>query len=264
MQTTRFDPVKVFESSGTTGENTSRHYVKDIGLYQKSYSRAFEMFYGHPSRYIVAGLLPNYLERQNSSLVDMVQGLIEESGRRESGFFLYNHEDLFQLLQQAESRSQPVLLIGVTFSLLDFAEKYAMSLKHTIVMETGGMKGRKEELTRGEIHDLLQNRLGVPSIHTEYSMTELMSQAYSHAQGRLQCPPWMKVLLREYNDPFSVTVETNGKGAGGLINIIDLANLYSCAFVATDDVGRLCADGSFEVQGRSDRSDMRGCSLLVV
>lgn len=254
---------KVFESSGTTGEQSSKHYVNDISLYEESFLTAFEMFYGAPSQYLILGLLPGYLERQNSSLVYMVQGLMDKSGHEKAGFFLYNHAQLFDLLQQANAVGQKVLLIGVTFSLLDFAEKYTMNMRHTIVMETGGMKGRKAELTRDEVHAFLQERLGVETIHTEYSMTELLSQAYSSAGGKLVCPPWMKVVMREQNDPFALTARPRTK-VGGLINVIDLANIYSCAFIATDDVGRLYYDGSFEVLGRSDQSDLRGCSLLVV
>lgn len=259
-----FQPEVVFESSGTTGENTSRHRVKSLDLYEHSFLKGFELFYGDISKYRVLGLLPGYLERKNSSLTYMVNKMIQKSDDLASGFFLYNHEDLYRVLREAEEKSVPVLLIGVTFSLLDFAEEYQMGLKNTIVMETGGMKGRREEWTRQEVHAFLKSRLGVQQIHTEYSMTELLTQAYASGEGELHCPPWMQVLIREHNDPFAIYGYKNLKKAtGGLINIIDLANRYSCSFIATDDVGRLQENGSFEVLGRSDRSDLRGCSLLT-
>lgn len=259
-----FEPQKIFESSGTTGANTSRHRVKDLEIYEKSFIDAFDLFYGDVSKYCVLGLLPGYLERQNSSLTYMVQEMIERSSNPKSGFFLYNHKDLLQVLQATEEAGEPVLLIGVTFSLLDFAEKHKLKLHHTIVMETGGMKGRREEWTRQQVHEFLQDRLGVPGIHTEYSMTELLSQAYAKGDGRLHCPPWMKILIREPNDPFAVTAsEILENPKSGLINIIDLANIYSCSFIATDDVGKLYPDDSFEVLGRRDSSDLRGCSLLT-
>ncbi|GEP97496.1 acyl transferase [Chitinophaga cymbidii] len=254
-----FEPAVVFESSGTTTTVNSRHLVKDTGIYTRSFMEAFRLFYGDVKDFVVLGLLPSYLERQSSSLVYMVQEMIRRSGRPESGFYLYEHEKLAATLQELEARQQPVLLIGVTFALLDFAEKFPMQLRHTIVMETGGMKGRREEWTREELHAFLGQQLGVPAIHAEYGMTELLSQAYSKGNGIFYCPPWMKVLVRDENDPFQLYAEN----AAGVINVIDLANIYSCAFIATDDIGRIHADGGFEVMGRLDNSALRGCSLMV-
>jgi len=264
ITTTKFEPEIIFESSGTTGENISRHFVKYLSVYKESFRRGFNLFYGDPANWCIMGLLPGYLERQNSSLVTMVDDLIKESGNALSGFYLHDHEKLYEALVHNEKKEQPVLLIGVTFALLDFAEKYSMNLQHTIVMETGGMKGRREESTREEIHTFLRNKLGLQNIHSEYGMTELLSQAYSKEKGLFNCPPWMKVLVREETDPFAVTARpTTPKPSTGLLNIIDLANLYSCSFIATDDVGKLYNNGSFEVLGRRDMSDMRGCSLLT-
>ncbi|KAA2243680.1 acyl transferase [Chitinophaga agrisoli] len=254
-----FEPELVFESSGTTQTVNSRHLVKDASLYERSFITAFEQFYGPVSDYVVVGLLPSYLERQHSSLVVMVQEMIRRSGHAGSGFYLYEHEKLYTQLQELEARGQKVLLIGVTFGLLDFAEKYTLSLQHTIVMETGGMKGRREEWTREQVHAFLQQKLGVNTVHAEYGMTELLSQAYSYGKGIFTTPPWMKVLLRDENDPFELFT---GRSAG-VMNIIDLANVYSCAFIATEDIGKLYDDGSFEVLGRLDNSALRGCSLMV-
>lgn len=259
VTTGSFEPAAVFESSGTTGAANSRHLVKDTGIYIRSFTEAFRLFYGPVENFVVLGLLPSYLERQHSSLVYMVQEMIARSGRPESGFYLYEHEQLAQTLQTLEARRQPVLLIGVTFALLDFAERYQLQLQHTIVMETGGMKGRREEWTREELHAYLQQRLGVPAIHAEYGMTELLSQAYSAGKGLFRCPPWMQVLVRDENDPFQLATAD----AAGVINVIDLANIHSCAFIATEDIGRLHGDGSFEVLGRLDNSALRGCSLMV-
>ena len=264
ITTTEFKPEIIFESSGTTGENISRHFVKDISLYKKSFTKGFNLFYGNPAKWCILGLLPGYLERQNSSLVTMVNDLINESENPYSGFYLHNHEKLYQALVYNEIGEQPVLLIGVTFALLDFAEKYSMQLNHTTIMETGGMKGRREEITREEIHSVLRDKMGVKNIHSEYGMTELLSQAYSKEKGLFHCPPWMKVLVREETDPFAITASSKTqKPFTGLLNIIDLANIYSCPFIATDDVGKLYENGSFEVLGRRDLSDMRGCSLLT-
>jgi hypothetical protein len=248
----------VFESSGTTKTINSRHYVKDAGLYKRSFLTAFEQFYGPTAGWCVIGLLPNYLERRHSSLVVMVDELIRQSGHPASGFYLYEHEKLHSVLQQLEAQGQKTILIGVTFALLDFAEKFPLLLKHTIIMETGGMKGRREEITRQQVHDILKAAFGLPAIHAEYGMTELLSQAYAAGEGILHCPPWMKVLVREEDDPFAV------HAAGtGVLNVVDLANIYSCSFIATEDVGRVYENGSFEVQGRMDNSDIRGCSLMV-
>lgn len=264
VTTTLFKPEIIFESSGTSGDNTSRHLVKKLSIYKKSFSKAFELFYGNPEDWCILGLLPGYLERRNSSLVLMVNELINTSRNSVSGFYLHDHKKLYQALLHNEIIKQPTLLIGVTFSLLDFAEKYSMELKHTIVMETGGMKGKREEMTREEVHFFLQNKLGISSVHSEYGMTELLSQAYSKEKGSFQYMPWMKVLAREYNDPFEITsMRGVKKSANGLLNIIDLANLYSCCFIATDDVGKIYANNTFEILGRRDNSDLRGCSLMT-
>lgn len=258
IKATSFEAEVVFESSGTTQSINSRHYIKDAGLYKRSFLTAFEQFYGPVAGWCVIGLLPNYLERRHSSLVVMVDELIRQSGHPASGFYLYEHEKLHGVLQQLEAQGQKTILIGVTFALLDFAEKFPLPLKHTIIMETGGMKGRREEITRQEVHNILKAAFGLPVIHAEYGMTELLSQAYSAGEGILRCPPWMKVLVREEDDPFVV------HAAGtGVLNVIDLANIYSCSFIATEDVGRVYENGSFEVQGRMDNSDIRGCSLMV-
>jgi hypothetical protein len=258
IKTTDFEPQVVFESSGTTQTINSRHYVKDINIYRRSFSMAWELFYGPVQEWCVIGLLPAYLERQNSSLVVMVDEMIKQSNHPHSGFYLYEHEKLAQVLQELEKSGQKTLLIGVTFGLLDFAEKYPMPLQHTIVMETGGMKGRRKEMTREEVHELLKTAFQTNAIHSEYGMTELLSQAYSKQDGIFNCPPWMKVLVRQEDDPLDVRVS-----GSGIINIIDLANLYSCSFIATDDVGTIMADGSFDVMGRIDNSDIRGCNLLI-
>ena len=257
--TTLFEPQQIFESSGTTQTLNSKHLVKDIDLYQQSFKKAFELFYGDIQEWCVIGLLPSYLERNNSSLVMMVDELIKLSGHADSGFYLYDHDRLKETLQGLESQQQKTLLIGVTFALLDFAESHPLNLEYTTIMETGGMKGRRKELTRFEVHEYLQERLGVKHIHSEYGMTELLSQAYSKGEGIFVCPPWMKVLVRDEEDPLRVS--NSGRG---VLNVIDLANIYSCSFIATDDVGRVYEDGSFEVYGRLDNSDIRGCSLLVV
>jgi phenylacetate-coenzyme A ligase PaaK-like adenylate-forming protein len=258
VRTGNFIPEIVFESSGTTGSDTSRHEVRDLNLYRNSFTAGFERFYGPVGEWCVIGLLPAYLERSHSSLVLMVHELIGSSGHPDSGFYLYDHDTLHAVLQRLERQGQKTLLIGVTFALLDFAEKYAMSLRHTVVMETGGMKGRRREITRNELHDYLKERLGVSSIHAEYGMTELLSQAYSSGDGLFACPPWMRALVRREDDPLDVMIQGEG-----LLNIIDLANTWSCSFLATEDIGRIGPDGQFEVSGRADNSDVRGCSLLV-
>jgi hypothetical protein len=259
IKTTAFEPVKVFESSGTTKANTSKHFIKDVDIYTTSFLKAFHQFYGDNEEYCVIGLLPSYLERKNSSLVFMVDELMKLSHHPKSGFYLNQFQDLAITLQELNTSKQKVLLIGVTYALLDFAEQFPMKLKHTIVMETGGMKGRKKEITKSEVHQLIREGFGVSSVHSEYGMTELLSQAYSKQNDRYYCPPWMKVFVRSEEDPLEVN-----KIGKGVINIIDLANLYSCAFIATDDVGEVFEDGSFTIYGRLDNSDLRGCSLLMV
>jgi len=254
-----FVPEVVFESSGTTQTVNSKHLVKEVAVYEQSFLTAFERFYGPVTDFVVLGLLPSYLERKHSSLVYMVQDMVKRSGHAASGFYLYEHDKLADHLRELEASGQKTLLIGVTFGLLDFAERYSLELKHTIVMETGGMKGRREEWTRQQVHAYLKERLGCSHIHAEYGMTELLSQAYSYGDGLFTTPPWMKVLVRDENDPFQLSTAN----ASGVINIVDLANVYSCAFIATDDIGKLRADGSFEVLGRLDNSALRGCSLMV-
>ena len=266
IKTTEFEPDIIFESSGTTKNISSKHYVKDISIYTKSFTTCFEKFYG-PAKYkCILGLLPSYLEQKNSSLILMTEDLIKTSSNDLSGFYLYDHEKLHRTLMHNELLKMPTLLIGVTYALLDFAEKYPMQLRHTIVMETGGMKGRREEMTRQEVHIKLQTQLGVSLVHSEYGMTELLSQAYSKGDGIFHCPGWIKVLIREEDDPFEIVPakNVNDKPITGVLNIIDLANMYSCCFIATDDVGKLHSNESFEVLGRMDNSDIRGCSLMVI
>lgn len=248
-----------FTSSGTTGSETSRHFVANAELYKKSYTNGFRHFYGSEDQYTILALLPAYLERTGSSLVYMVDGLIKQSGNPNGGFYLNQLDELVEKIQTIESSGQKCLLIGVSFALLDLAEKYRLNLKNTIVMETGGMKGRRKEIVRFELHEILTNAFGLRSIHSEYGMTELLSQAYSKGNGIFHCPPWMRVLVRESNDPLSLAPV----GSSGGINVIDLANVYSCSFIQTQDLGRLNADGSFEVLGRMDSAPIRGCNLLV-
>lgn len=259
VQATSFEPQAIFESSGTTGSTNSRHLVKDLSIYEKSFTSGFELFYGPMKDWCIIGLLPSYLERKNSSLVYMVDRLTGMSEHPQSGFYLDQYEQLSVVLGELEKRKQKTLLIGVTFALLDLAEQFPQPLQYTTIMETGGMKGRREEMIRPGLHNQLKQAFKVPAIHSEYGMTELLSQAYSTGEGIFNCPPWMKILMRDEEDPFLVKKE-----GAGTINIIDLANVYSCSFIAADDIGRLDADGSFEVLGRVDGSDLRGCSLMVV
>jgi len=252
-------PEKEFTSSGTTGQETSRHKVASLDLYKKSFLKGFKRVYGDPSNYNILGLLPSYAERKGSSLVYMVDKLISLSKKPHSGFFLYNYDELASTLNLLSKNNQPAILIGVTFALLDFADKHKLNAPNLIVMETGGMKGRRKELVRSEVHRIIQNAFGVDNVHSEYGMTELLSQAYSTGKGIFECPPWMRVLVRDPYDPFSL-IGQNGSGA---LNIIDLANIYSCSFIQTDDLGRLVAPNKFEVLGRMDGSQLRGCNLLV-
>jgi len=249
----------VFTSSGTTGQNTSRHYVKDINIYYDSFEKGFEEFYGHPDNYTILALLPSYLERKGSSLIVMAQRLMQLSGQKEEGFFLYDFVALQQRINQEIASGKKVLLIGVTFALLDFAEQYPQHYgDKVIIMETGGMKGRKKEIVRDEVHRILTTQLGVNSIHSEYGMTELLSQAYSNGGGIYRETSTMKIIIRDSTDPLRhAPVET----AGG-VNVIDLANRYSCAFIETQDIGIKHCDGTFEILGRFDASDIRGCSLM--
>lgn len=251
---------KIFESSGTTGNLTGRHYVCDLGLYAESFVKSFRQFYGDPEDFMIAALLPSYTERENSSLIYMVNELILLSTSELSGFYRENEEALIQNLISARDNGIKVLLLGVSFALLDLAENRTPDLSGVIVMETGGMKGRRKEVTRNELHTILKKEFNVPAIHSEYGMTEMMSQAYSKGDGIFYSPPWMKILLRDTQDPLTIFTEP---GRTGGINIIDLANIYSCSFLATGDLGRLHEDGGFEVLGRFDNSDIRGCNLLL-
>jgi phenylacetate-coenzyme A ligase PaaK-like adenylate-forming protein len=252
--------VMIFESSGTTGTSTGRHYVTDIEIYKESLTRAFTLFYGNPSQFFIAALLPSYIERENSSLVYMVNNLVERSAYPCSGFYKNNIEEMLSNIKVAREKNRKILLIGVSFALLDLAEKYSPDLSDAIVMETGGMKGRRNEMIREELHSVLRQGLRAENIHSEYGMTELLSQAYSKSDGIFHCPPWMKILIRDPQDPLSV-ISIPGRTGG--INVIDLANINSCSFISTDDLGKLHEDGGFEVLGRFDNSDIRGCNLLA-
>lgn len=251
---------ETFTSSGTTGSVTSRHLITDLSVYEESYINGFKHFYGSIEEYTVLALLPNYLEREGSSLIYMVDDLIKRSKNSESGFYLNNLDELSEKLIQMDERGEKVLLIGVTFALLDLIEKKQFHLQNTIVMETGGMKGRRKELTRVELHQILEQGFGISQIHSEYGMTELLSQGYSKGKGIFECPPWMKVLTRDTEDALTIL---NNHRTGGL-NIIDLANYNSCSFIATQDLGKVYSNGHFEVLGRFDHSDIRGCNLMVV
>jgi hypothetical protein len=296
VKTTDFEPAYEFQSSGTTQTTNSQHFIKDIELYRQSFTKGFELFYGPVENWCIIGLLPSYLERQHSSLVFMVGELIRKSGHEQSGFYLYEYEKLHDTLKNLEQKKQKTLLIGVTFALLDFAKEYSLPLKHTVIMETGGMKGRREEIVRDEVQQLLKREFQLDVIHSEYGMTELLSQAYSKSNGIFYCPPWMKVLIRDEEDPLEIrsavgsrqlaarpdathdsrfTTPSDAEGLPkarhdsqlamkGVTNVIDLANIYSCSFIATDDAGKLYGDGSFEVIGRIDNSDIRGCSLMAI
>lgn len=249
----------VFKSSGTTSSAQSQHYVSDIKLYEQSYISTFAHFYGDIKNICILALLPNYLERDGSSLIYMVNDLIAKSEHPQSGFFLYNTDELQAILGNLKSQNQKTILIGVTYALLDFVEKHTINFPELIVMETGGMKGKRKEMIREKLHELLQSGFGVSHIHSEYGMTELLSQAYSTGLGIFKCPHWMQVFIRDTNDP--LTLLENGKTGG--INVIDLANLHACSFIATQDLGKKHANNSFEVLGRFDNSDIRGCNLLL-
>ena len=258
---------EIFTSSGTTGMITSKHLVTDVSLYEQSYRNAFSEFYGNIEDYAILALLPSYLERSGSSLIYMVKDLIELSNNEYSGFYLHNYDELIAKLIELDKAGQNILLIGVTYALLDLVEKQKFQLKNTIIMETGGMKGKRKELIREELHEILCDGFGVSSIHSEYGMTELLSQAYSLGNGIFECPAWMQILIRDTED--AMTYVSNGKTGG--INVIDLANINSCSFIATQDLGKKYPNqpacwqaGSFEVLGRFDNSDIRGCNLMVM
>ena len=252
-------PAVTFTSSGTTGATTSSHLVPWPALYQRSFRTSFRAVYGEPNAWRILALLPAYLERPGSSLVYMAQALIDAGGDPLSGTYLHQLAELADVLRRSEAEARPTLLLGVPFALLDLAEQHPMPLRHTVIMETGGMKGRRPELVREALHGILGEAFGVRAVHSEYGMTELLSQAWSTGHGRYRCPPWMEVRIRVVNDPFAEVPH----GRTGRIDVIDLCNMASCPFIATQDLGRRHADGSFEVLGRTDNSDMRGCNLLV-
>lgn len=251
---------ETFTSSGTTGMATSRHLVTDISLYEESYRKGFSQFYGNIENYAVLALLPSYLDREGSSLIYMVDDLIQLSNHPDSGFYLNNYDELIQKLLELDAAGENIILIGVTYALLDLIEKQHFQLKNTIIMETGGMKGKRKEMIREELHELLSKGFGVEAIHSEYGMTELLSQAYSLGNGIFECPNWMQILIRDTEDALSYV--ENGKTGG--VNVIDLANINSCSFIATQDLGKKQPNNSFEVLGRFDNSDIRGCNLMVL
>ena len=251
---------ETFTSSGTTGSSVSKHMVTDLSWYTKSYTKGFEYFYGPIEDYTVLGLLPNYLERDGSSLIYMVDDFIKKSNNPASGFYLNNLTELSKTLIALDKKGEKVLLIGVTFALLDLIERQQFKLQNTIIMETGGMKGRRKEIIRNELHEILCAGFGVSKIYSEYGMTELLSQGYSSGDGVFDCPPWMKILARDTEDALTM-VGTNKTGG---LNVIDLANYNSCSFIATQDLGKVDNNGSFEVLGRFDHSDIRGCNLMVM
>ncbi len=251
---------EVFSSSGTTGQITSKHYITDLSVYEQSYSQGFQQFYGNIENYCVLALLPSYQEREGSSLIYMVNDLIDKSNHVDSGFYLHQDDKLAQKLTQLDDKGQNVILIGVSYALLDLIEKHSFNLKNTIIMETGGMKGRRKELIRKELHAILCKGFGVSKIHSEYGMTELLSQAYSFGNGFFECPSWMKIMVRDTEDPLTLI---DDEKTGG-INVIDLANFNSCSFIATQDLGKKYTDQSFEILGRFDHTDIRGCNLMVI
>ena len=255
------NPIQTtFTSSGTTGTTTSKHLVTNLNIYQQSFKKGFEDFYGNIEDYVILALLPSYLEREGSSLIYMVETFINQSKHPESGFYLNNLTELKNTLEKVDAQGKKTLLIGVSFALLDLVETYQFQLKNTIIMETGGMKGRRKELIRDELHNLLKDGFGVDAIHSEYGMTELLSQAYSKGHGIFECPNWMRILTRDTEDALSILP----KGKTGGINVIDLANINSCAFIATQDLGRIYENKTFEIIGRFDNSDIRGCNLMVL
>jgi phenylacetate-coenzyme A ligase PaaK-like adenylate-forming protein len=254
------EPKQIFTSSGTTGSITSKHFVYSPEIYEAAYLSGFELEFGNPKDWCFLALLPSYLEREGSSLIDMAEGLIQKSKYTQSGFYLNNLTALHNQLLENEKQQIPTLLLGVSFALLDFTENFPISLKHTVVMETGGMKGKRREMIREELHSTLTQGFGVKEIASEYGMTELLSQAYSKGNGLFSTPPWMKIMLRDSLNP----LDTSEEITAGNINVIDLANIESCAFIQTQDLGKKHGENLFEVQGRSDNSDIRGCNLMVL
>jgi len=257
LQSGNWTPEETFQSSSTGGE-PSLHLVKELQLYKESFSKCFNAFYHHPNEYAILGLMPSYLEREGSSLITMLTNLIHESSCADSGFFLYNHEQLAETLIKREVLNLRSILFGVTFALIDFANRFKLNLPNTTIIETGGMKGRGKELIREELHTLLKNKLGVKEVHSEYGMTELLSQAYMTQTSRFECPHWLRPYVRDQHDP--MCINTQGKG---LLNFIDLANLDSCSFLATDDIGEVFGNHEFSVFGRADFTELRGCNLMV-
>ena len=250
---------KVFYSSGTTNDNISKHYVSDINIYEKSFLKNFIDNYGDPKEYVILGLLPNYMENENSSLIYMVNNLIELSKSNDSGFFLKEYDPIIEKMKSLSRKNKTIILLGVSYALLDLTKNKNLNLENTIIIETGGMKGRRREMIKKELHEILKERTGLKKIHSEYGMTELLSQAYSKSDGIFSCPKWMKIFIRDINDP-NFLYSSNKSGG---INIIDLANVNSCSFIATEDMGSLHKNGGFEIIGRIDHSDTRGCNLLV-
>ena len=257
MCTKKYD--KVFHSSGTTNENLSKHYVSDIHIYEQSFLKNFIDNYGDPKDYVILGLLPNYMENENSSLIYMVNNLIELSESNDSGFFLKEYDFIIEKMKSLARENKKIILVGVSYALLDLTESKNLNFENTIIIETGGMKGRRREMIKKELHETLKERTGLKKIHSEYGMTELLSQAYSKGDGIFSCPNWMRVYIRDINDPNFLY--SNNKSGG--INIIDLANINSCSFIATEDMGSLHKNGNFEIMGRIDHTDTRGCNLLV-
>ena len=249
---------ETFTSSGTTGKQ-SKHLVSDIALYKKSYLKAFELFYGDVKEYCILSLLPNYRQREGSSLIYMVNDLIEKSKHKQSGFYLNDYQALSNTLEKLEAQGQKTILFGVSYALLDLAELFPQKLKHTIIIETGGTKGKRKAMIKEELHQKLKAAFAVEFIHSEYGMTELLSQSYSNKNGIFKSPPWKKILIRDINDPITIHAENETGG----INIIDLANIYSCSFIATQDIGKSFNNETFTVLGRFDNSDLRGCNLLI-
>ena len=260
VKTGDFTPEAVFSSSSTSRIGVSKHFVKDLSLYETSFTKGFDLFYGDVSKYLILALLPSYLERSGSSIIYMAKNFISKSKYKESGFFLDDYKALNKKLNWAENNNIPTLLLGVTYALLDFSTAFPQKMNNSFVMETGGMKGRKKEMTRPDVHQILKNNFGLNNIHSEYGMTELLSQAYSNGGGIFECPPWMNVLIRDPSDPFHLL--ENCKTGG--VNIIDLANQNSCSFIATQDLGKKISGTQFKVLGRFDNSDVRGCNLLAV
>ncbi len=252
-------PVATFYSSRTTGAKASKHFVADVDVYIKSFTKGFKHFFGKIEDYSILALLPSYLEQKDSSLVFMVHDLIKQTKNENSGFYLHNYDALISKLISLDLKGEKILLIGVSYALLDLIEKQKLYLKNTLIMETGGMKGRRKEMVKSELHELLKQGYGVSTIYSEYGMTELLSQAYSLGEGLYQTPPWMKILIREIEDPFALVP----KGESGGINIIDLANINSCSFIATQDLGKIHIDEKFEILGRFDHADIRGCNLML-